>query len=41
MSVSEFTGLKLEQKGKTYYFCGEACRNRFIAAEAAKVPASA
>ena len=30
MTVDEATAIHAEREGKTYYFCGEACRQKFI-----------
>ncbi len=31
MTVDEGTGLKTERDGKTYYFCGKGCQEKFLA----------
>ena len=30
MIVDEATALHAERDGKTFYFCGEVCRNKFL-----------
>jgi len=30
MTVDEATAIHAEREGKTYYFCGETCRKKFI-----------
>ena len=34
MSVDEKTALHAERDGKTFYFCGETCRKKFLSAPA-------
>lgn len=31
MSVNESTALHADRDGKTFYFCGEGCRKKFLA----------
>ena len=31
MSVDEVTAVHADLDGKTYYFCGETCRKKFLA----------
>lgn len=31
MTVDEATALHAERDGKTFYFCGESCRKKFLA----------
>ncbi len=31
MAVDESTALHAEHKGKTFYFCSEGCRKKFLA----------
>lgn len=35
MSMNEAFAIQAVRDGKTYYFCGEGCRNSFLAASAA------
>lgn len=39
MTVDEATALHAERDGKTYYFCGEPCRQKFLATPAGDKPA--
>lgn len=32
MSMDESNAIRAERDGKIYYFCGEGCRDRFLAA---------
>jgi P-type Cu+ transporter len=34
MSVDEATAIKAERDGKTYYFCCESCRQKFMSGSA-------
>ncbi|MEP6960569.1 MAG: YHS domain-containing protein [Acidobacteriota bacterium] len=34
MTVSEATAIHEERDGKTYYFCSDGCRQRFLATSA-------
>jgi len=36
MKVEETNALCVERDGKTFYFCGDACRKKFLAAPAGK-----
>ncbi len=38
MNVEKAKALHLEREGKTYYFCGEGCLNKFKALPAGKLP---
>jgi len=38
MSMNEAFAIHTEYKGKTYYFCGEACRNSFLSTPATYEP---
>ena len=38
MSVDEKTALHAERDGKTFYFCGETCRKKFLSAPAGEKP---
>ena len=40
MTVDEAAGLLAERDGKTYYFCGESCRRKFMGEEAPAPPGS-
>ena len=40
MTVDEAAGLRAERDGKTYYFCGESCRRKFMGEEAPAPPGS-
>ncbi len=40
MTVDEATGLHAESDGKTYYFCSESCRRKFLGEEAPAPPAA-
>lgn len=38
MTVSTDFAIHAERDGKTYYFCGDSCRQRFISAPDLKKP---
>ncbi len=38
MSVDEATALHSERGGQTFFFCGEACRQKFLSAPAGAQP---
>ncbi len=38
MTVDEATALHAERDGKTFYFCGEHCREKFLSASADAKP---
>ncbi|MBA3700889.1 MAG: YHS domain-containing protein [Planctomycetes bacterium] len=38
MAVDTATAIHLEREGKTFYFCGDACRTKFNAAPSGKPP---
>jgi len=38
MTVDEATAIHAEREGKTYYFCGDSCRKKFIDLPAQKKP---
>jgi YHS domain-containing protein len=39
MTVDEATALHTERDGKTFYFCSDSCRQKFLAAPAGAKPA--
>jgi len=39
MTVDAATALHVEREGKTFYFCGEPCRAKFLSTPAADKPA--
>ena len=38
MTVDEATAIHAERDGKTFYFCGEHCREKFLASAAGAKP---
>jgi YHS domain-containing protein len=38
MTVDEATAIHAERDGKTFYFCGEHCREKFLSAAAGAKP---
>jgi P-type Cu+ transporter len=38
MTVDEATALHAERDGKTFYFCGESCRQKFLSTPAGAKP---
>ena len=38
MTVDEATALHTERDGKTFYFCGESCRQKFLSTPAGAKP---
>ena len=38
MTVDEATALHAERDGKTFYFCGESCRQKFLSTPASAKP---
>lgn len=34
MIVDETSALRVERNGKTFYFCGDSCRQKFLSAPA-------
>lgn len=38
MDVNEATALHAERDGKTFYFCGDQCRQKFLSAPAGAKP---
>jgi Cu+-exporting ATPase len=38
MIVDEATALHVERDGKSFYFCGACCRDKFLAAPAGAAP---
>lgn len=38
MTVDESTHLRAERDGKTFYFCGEDCRKKFLSSPATAKP---
>jgi Cu+-exporting ATPase len=38
MTVDEATAVRAERDGKTYYFCSESCRQKFVSAPAGAQP---
>ena len=40
MTVDEATAIHAERDGKTYYFCSEGCRQKFLSAPAGAKPAN-
>ncbi|CAN5718580.1 hypothetical protein BH11VER1_BH11VER1_38860 [soil metagenome] len=38
MTVDEATAIHAERDGKTFYFCSEHCREKFLAAPADALP---
>ena len=39
MTVNEATALHAERDGKTFYFCGDRCRQEFLSTPAGSKPA--
>ncbi len=39
MTVDEATALHAERDGKTFYFCSDHCRQKFLSTPAGKSPA--
>ncbi len=38
MTVDEATAMHADRDGKTFYFCGETCRQKFLATPAGATP---
>lgn len=38
MTVDDATALHAERDGKTFYFCGESCRQKFLSTPAGAKP---
>lgn len=38
MSVNEATALRAERDGKTFFFCSESCRQKFLATPSGAKP---
>ena len=38
MTVDETTALRAERDGKTFYFCGDHCRQKFLSTPAGAKP---
>jgi Cu+-exporting ATPase len=39
MTVDKATAIQAERDGKTFYFCGEHCRKKFLSSTAGTKPA--